>query len=313
MTEQEAALYKRIRDVPVNKAFEAATKAMHARSEARFRAYNAALKKSTEQVEPTHSAIREIFANNPAFASVAKALQARRAKPYIDQLPPLKVPPTPKVARLKLGSVHLVDVPPFQSQTWSACQFSGGNESVSDDVTSLGADGNGNMSFNISGGGQSFDNASSVSCWAAVGGAYTMPPGLGKEETNGAWLRFSANPSFNWTAAWGSWWYRLASGNIWIGQVVNRFDANWVYIDDPVWTQINLVSWNDYNLADNSSQTGENAGFGLTSWLFVEPQVNYFAWVWIGASAFGDWVDSGSSGSNATMNANCSQLILDSF
>jgi hypothetical protein len=218
------------------------------------------------------------------------------------------------VPRLKMGSVHLVDTPPFQAETWQGVSITGGNQSPSDDVQDLSADGTtGNLSFSIWGGGFNADNASSVSCWAAAGQAYTMPPGLGKEETSGALLRFSANPSFNWNASWASGLWRLASGDIWIGQVVNRFDANWSFLDNPVVTQINLESWNDYNFSDMQNQSGETSAFGLTSWVFVQPGFNYFAWVWIGADAFGDWVDSGWSFSGAVMNANCSQIILDTF
>jgi hypothetical protein len=314
MTEKEIALYKQIRNVPAEKSHAAAKAAMHALSEKRFKAEIAARAENMARLEPVHSAMREALGANPAFEGVRKAIAGARVRPRRTKLLPLKVPPTPKVPRLRIGSVHLVDTPPFQAQTWQGCSFSGGNESVSDDVGGLGADGStGNMSFEICGGGFSADNASSVSCWAAVGQAYTMPPGLGKEETSGASLRFSANPSFNWSAVWGSDWWRLASGNIWIGQVVNRFDSDWNFIDNPVDTQINLVSWNDYNFADTQNPSGENSAYGLTSWVFVQPNFNYFAWVWIGASAFGDTVDSGWSISFAQMNANCSQIILDTF
>ena len=312
MTEREIALYKQIRNVPAERSLAAAKAAMYARSERRFKTEVAARAESMARVEPVHNAMREALQANPAFAGVHKA--AARVRPRRSQLPPLKLPPAPKAPRLKIGSVHMVDTPPFQAQTWQACSFTGGNPSVSDDISELSADGNtGNMSFQIFGAGINADNASSVSCWAAVGQAYTMPPGLGKEETGGASLRFSANPSFNWSAGWGSVLWRLASGNVWIGQVINRFDADWSFIDDPVWTQNSLISWNDYNLGDFVSRDGETSAFGLTSWLFVQPNFNYFAWVWIGASVYGDQVDPGNSYSDATMSANCSQLILDTF
>ena len=316
MTKQERALYERMRDVPVQKALAASKAGMDAMSERQFREENAIRAASTSRTAPVYSALRDAIASRPEFAGVMNALKLARSKPDGRPLEPIKAPPSPKVPRLRLGSMHLVDTPPFQAQTWQACSFSGGNESVSDDVPNLSADGSsGNMSFTIEGGGLGQDNASSVSCWSAVGQAYTFPAELLDVETGGALLRFSANPSFTWSGKWSSNWWRLASGNIWIGQVVNRFDQNWVFLDNPVVTQTSLISWNDYNFADQTTQSAESSAFGLTSWVFVQPNFNYFAWVWMGASAFGDTLEwtPGFSSSEAKMNATCSQIILDTF
>jgi hypothetical protein len=314
MTEQEISLYRQIRNVPPEKSLAAGKSAMNALLHQRFKAEVAAQAESTARVEPVHKAMREALQANPAFAGVQKALAQARQRRSPMQLPPLHLPPAPKIPRLKMGSVHLVDTPPFQAQTWQECSFTGGIETESDDVVVLTADGkNGNMSFNIAGGGVANDNASTVSCSAAVGQAYIMPPGLGKEETSGAFCRFSANPSFNWNANWGSDLWRLASGHIWIGQLVNRFDADWTFLDNPISTQITLFRWHDHSFADAPNHSGENSAYGLSSWIFVQPNFNYIAWVWIGASAFGDAVDAGWSSSGAVMSANCSQLILDTF
>jgi hypothetical protein len=169
------------------------------------------------------------------------------------------------------------------------------------------------MSFDIRGGGVNSDNNSSVSCWCAIGQTYVMPPEVAKVETGGASMRFTASPSFYWTADWASNWWRLSSGDIWVGQVVNRFDQNWNFIDTPVSYQTSLVSWYDHNFGDNPSQVGATTAYNLSTTAFVQPNFFYNCWVWIGADCFGDWVDSGFSYADATMQANVSSLIFDSM
>jgi hypothetical protein len=314
MTDKENALYHQIRNVSGEKSLVAAKAAMSAASEKRFRAFSQARQRSMAQVAPIHDAMRKAIAAEAQFAGVNKALSAGKIRPVPANLPPLTIPPGPKVPRLKLGSFHLVDVPPFQPLTWQSVQIYGGDQNVSEVVSSLSADGNtGDMSFNISGGGALADNSSSVSCWAAIGQTYTVPEGSGKSETGGVSMTFSASPSFNWNAQWGSGLYRLASGEIWIGQVVNQFDADWTLIGTPVSYQIDLQSWNDYNFADNQNESGETSAFGLSTQVFALPGFYYNCWVWIGANAFGDWVDSGWSFSNPSMTANVPSLTFDAL
>jgi isocitrate lyase len=140
-----------------------------------------------------------------------------------------------------------------------------------------------------------------------------MPPEVAKSETGGAMLRFSASPSFNWQAIWQSQLWRLATGELWIGQVVNRFDASWAFLDTPVSYKTNLLSWSDASFSSFPEESGMSTGFGLSTWAFVQPTFFYNCWVWIGGTVYGDAIDFGTSGSDAVMNANVSSLVLDTF
>jgi hypothetical protein len=318
MTDKEIGVYKQIRAVDGAKFLAASKLAMSNTAKQKFDVENAARTAAIARVKPVHQAMRDVIGQSHDFLKVREALATARkpqtravlGKPYI--------PPAPKVRRLKLGSVHLVDVPPFQALTWHAEQVYNG---APGSIQQLTADATtGDMTFDIWGGfspTQQSSSNSSASCWCAVGQAYTMPADLRKDETGGASLRFTATPSFNWNAGWVSGWWRLASGDIWIGQVVNRYvvnsDGSLSYVDDPVNYQISLRSWSDQNLADDGNPSGSNTAYGLTTSAFVEPGHVYGAWVWIGATVYGDNVDSGNSQSHAAMTANVSQLVLDTF
>lgn len=312
MTQEEHEFYRRIRNVDISKSTAAAKSVMSKKAAQQFWQDNDSRSANVARLDPLHNAYRSVIERSADMANVRHAASQARRKPR--RLSPAKlfVPVAPKTARLKLGSVHLVDVPPFQALTWQDIAVYNGTTESNPPQPS--ADGQtGDMSFSIDGGGWDIDNNSSVSCWCAIGQTYVMPPGVEKPETGGAFLRFSASPSFNWSALWGSGTWRLASGNIWIGQVVNRFDQNWTWIDTPVSYQQSLFSWNDYNFADSGEQSNSNTSFGLSTSVFVQPNFFYNCWVWIGATAYGDWVDTGWSYSTASMNANVSTLTLDTF
>jgi hypothetical protein len=78
-------------------------------------------------------------------------------------------------------------------------------------------------------------------------------------------------------------------------------------------TEIDLFSFNDQNLADNGNQDGSNTSFGISSFVFVQPQFFYNCWVWAGADAYGDEIDTGFSFSSVGLSANVSSLVFDSF
>jgi hypothetical protein len=315
MTDAEIRFYQQMRNVPADKSLAASKAAMYAASEARFKEREAARLASIARVDPMHEAMRKVILENPAYSEVkaaAASVKAAAARPAPPQLPKLAVPPRPPASRLRLASVHLVDTAPFQAMTWQSVSIYGGN-SQDAVVSKLTADDNGYMSFALSGGGVYSDSNSSGSCWCAIGQTYVMPPDVAKSETGGATLRFTASPSFRWNVDYGSNLWRLSSGNIWIGQVVNRFDQNWTLIDTPVSYQTNLYSWYDHNFGDSSTPSGSTSAYSLSTTAFVQPNYFYDCWVWIGAYAFGDAVDSGSSWSNVFVDANVSSLIFDSL
>jgi hypothetical protein len=312
MNEQEKKLYQQIRDVPGDKSLAAAKEVMWKSSSARFKAENEARTLSMACAEPIHQQLRTGFEKNFGIIDFQAARERQKEVIAKQERPKLFIPQAPRGPRLKIGSVHLVDTAPFQSLTWQEVSTFGGSPSAPEPPMADGT--TGNMSFDIAGGGGgAISNNSSVSCWCAIGQAYVFPPGLEKVETGGAMMRFSASPSFNWQAMWMSEFWRLASGNIWVGQLVHRFDSNWVFIDTPVSTQQVLESWNDYNQGDFTVQQGSSTSFGLTCNVFISPGFIYDCWVWVGATAYGDQVDAGWSGSSAFMTANVSSLIFDVF
>ena len=313
MTDQEQDLLKRIRNVSGAKALAAAKEAMSNAAKQKFDIENAARAASIASVEPTHNAMRDVIASSADFRGVRDALAAAPRPMARSVLAKPFVPVAPKTPRLKLGSIHLVDTAPFEAMTWNAVQTINGPADTNMPSPPVADGASGDMSFDIYGGGLTNANNSSVSCWCAIGQSYIVPEEAGKPETGGSTLRFSASVSFNWSAFWSSVHWRLASGNIWIGQVVNRYDQNWVLIDVPVSYQQPIQSWHDYNLDDSQSPSGSNTSYGLSTSVFIQPTFNYDGGVWIGASAYGDKIDSGWSGSVAQMSANVNALVFDSF
>jgi hypothetical protein len=313
MNDKDRRLLQLFKKTPHENILANCKAAMTKASDARFKKRVRAIEDHRRRVDPLRTAMREAMTQMPQFA---KALEAMKAlKPASLHKTTTAAPRTsaPKEAQLRRGSVHLVDFPPFQALSWQ--QETGSGPPYTDPPPT--ADGStGNMSFLVQAGG----NANNVvSCWAAIGQSDFVPtsdpeldfflelgfPGV---------LRFTASPSFSWDAAWGSDWWRQAAGNLWIGQVVNRFDLNGSLIDTPVSYQTNLFSWNDSSWADAPpDQSGESTGWTLQCDVLVEPAFFYNCWVWIGATANGDGIDSGWSMSNCQMNANVSSLVLDTF
>lgn len=313
MNEQEKKMLQQIRIVPGEKNLAAIKKVREKFAQEKFEAENAARKASNARLEPVHEQMRQAFQKNPAFAGVNEAIMQLRKKREIHVLPKPFIPIAPKVARLKIGSFHLVDVPPFLTGTWQAANIGGGDSTPYPPLSN--ADPDGNLSFSMTAGqsGSGASNDSGISCYAAVGQTFVVPPNSGKEDTNGVSMIFSAFPSFNWQAVWGSDWWRQASGNIWIGQFVDKYNENWSYVDSPVSTQQSLCSWNDNNLADSQDRGGANTSFGMSSAVFVQSNFFYNCGVWMGASVSADESDSGWSISFATMNANVNSLMFDAY
>jgi hypothetical protein len=153
MNEREKALYQAARNVPVERLLKAGRHVMTSESAKHFKARNEALKARIAAADPVLEAMRTAIAKSSDFAPVRTALAAARKRPERLSLPPLFVPAAPKAARLKLGSVHMVDTPPFQAAVWQEISVFGGPNDIS--VPLPVADGTtGNMSFQIFGGGR---------------------------------------------------------------------------------------------------------------------------------------------------------------
>jgi len=263
---------------------ELLTKAFDDRFQARVKA-NA---QAASAGEPTREALRAAFS---AVPGVKEALGKKRARAQALELPRVGKVPAPKRPMVRLGSVQVIDVPPFQALT--------GQSGTGNNEINLSADPSGNMSFTIAPG---LDDSGSCQGWCAIGQAFVTP--------DAGILEFQATPSFSWSCVWLSEWWRQAAGTVFIGQVINRWQIDGPYIDTPWSSQSNLFSFDDYNLADDGFQQGESSGYDLTATIQCDTSVFLECWVWIGAYSNAD----GSNGQSSALNimqANVSSLTLN--
>jgi hypothetical protein len=299
-TEQKA--YEELMNVPHKKKIAAAAKkTMRRVAEDRFKAQTAVWAERKARLKPVHQAMRLATKKSPELAGIRAAIEAlSKKKRPAHKRPKLVRLPAPKSPYLKLGSAHVVVGPPYSF----ANQWLGVNGSARANIEPNADDSNGNMSFDLVAGLDGANNGGSgnISCWAAVGELLTT--------SNEGMLTFTANRSFNWSAWWVSNYWREAAGSLWIGEVIERFDSNGVYIDTPVVTQNILESFDDYNLSDMGNKSGLDSGSSMAVNLFLESDLIYNCWVWMGCSTTADFSD-GQSLTELSMNANVSSLAFD--
>ena len=301
MNPAEAEVYRRLTNIPHREKIAAESKkVMHRLAEERFKQERKARAERRSRMGPVHEALRAAAKASPELADVRAAISAvSKHRPERLQLPHPAPLPAPKSPVLKLGSVNIVDVPPFQGLTSANLEGFGEFAGPTADGTT------GNMNFFMfSGADSSGAGAGFMNCWTAIGQLLSPPEGQGNN------LMFLASPSFSWNAIWISNWWRQAAGNVWIGQVINRFDSNGVFIDTPVVTQNQLFAFDDYNFSDMGFQPGFSSGDNLSCSLFVESNLLYECWVWAGGSANSDW-SNGQSLANVGLSASLSSLTLN--
>lgn len=279
MTPEQAAAYKRFRTIPKEFAGRPRSEELLKKMfEARFKRRSELNARRRAAMRPAHEALRSAF---HAIPGVAEAIKKTKLPEKIPQ-----AVPTPRAQRdplVRLGSLHIVDVPPFQALTG---QSGTGNNVISGSNTANPvADGNaGVMNLLI---GPGTDDSGNCECWCALGQAFVTP--------DAGILQFSANPSYCWTCVWMSQWWRQAAGTAYIGQVINRWAPSGAYLDTPVSTQNTLYSFDDYNFDDDGYQTGEASGDYLTSQITCAGGEFIECWVVIGAYANADGTNSQSS------------------
>jgi hypothetical protein len=267
MTPEQAAAYKRLRTIP--EEFNSGLRS----GDLLTRLFAEQLKQKTRlnddmraAVEPVHQALREAFGAMPGVVAAFKNWR-RPNRPVLSKASPTKGAKEPRV---RLGSITVVDVPPFQGLTGQS--GTGDNEIIPQ------VDGDaGTMSLVLSPG---TDDSGNAQCWCALGQAF-VTPGDGI-------LEFAASPSLSWSCAWGSTWWRQAAGTIWVGQVVNRWQVDGPCLDTPVSSQRDLYSYNDYNFADSGQKSGETSGFALESTFICDAEQYLECWVVIGAFSNAD-------------------------
>jgi hypothetical protein len=295
-------IYRRMKIVPNAELLRANRDAMVRFSEHRVEAERRRLAERAERDAPVYNEMREVLRKMPELAGVMASIDSRgktiRTKPH--RLPIEKNPFAPTKPVVRLGSLHIVDAPPFAADTWT-WQEGDSNRFLWGPA----ADGaTGNMGFQMQPGATS---AGHMACWAAVGVAaqvidFNFPPAL---------VVFTAVPSLGWSYREDSNWWREAAGNIWIGQWVGVFDQNGVFLNNPVSTQVPLASFDDRNFAGAGSDEASTSGMQLQSLMFFPPVgsiINY--WCWTGASCNADGSNN-QSFCSVDMQANCSNLIID--
>jgi hypothetical protein len=230
-----------------------------------------------------------------AIAALAKKKRPALKLPRLARVPALRSP------QVRLGSIHVNDVPPFLALAWL------GISGYADASEGPNADGSsGNMNFFISAGLNPGDQGGngSISCWTAIGQTFAAP--------NSGQLVFSASPSISWAADEVSLFWRQAAGNLWIGQVINVFNSDGSLISTPVATQSSLVSFDDYNLSGGSDPSGSNSGMQLSASLSAEAGMLYNCWVWMGGNATADSYNA-QSFAEVNMWATVSSIGVDLF
>jgi hypothetical protein len=302
MNQVELDSYGRLRDISkakLDKITAGGKAAMYRASDERLKQERAARGERYARLEPVHAALRSIFEKSPELANARGAVMALPRRESSPRLPHSALSPVPKLPVVNPGSLHLDNTAPHQTRVWIG---EWGDNSL---TTAPSADAaTGTMSFFLAPG---HEGSGSASCWAAIGQAYAPP------KENGI-LAFSASLSYSWSAWWSSALWCEAAGNLWIGQVINRFDAEGTYIDTPVVTQNSLLSFNDYSLSEVQNPSGSSAGNTVSTSLAVEGDLFYECWIWAGGFAAANEVSTDNwSHAEVELSANVRSLVLELF
>ncbi len=307
MNAAERKAYKDLRNVPHKKIEEAGRDALRRAVELHFKRQADARAVRKSRLAPVHKALRAAAARSPEMESLRGPISKAMKLPKRHKLPRLPASSL-KSPLVRLGSIHVVDVPPFQTVT-------GFNQNGATWMEGPTANPNGSLSLMMGAGVDAGGDgaAGSIDCWAAVGQAYTFPfptgPLVSANELKGI-LTFSVSPSVNWSADWASSFWRQAAGNIWIGQVVNQFDVNGTFVGTPVSAAQSLESFDDYNFSDSGFQNGASSGVPLSCTLPVKNGMFYECWAVIAASATGDFSND-QSFAVVIIQATANPLVID--
>jgi hypothetical protein len=262
-----------------------------------------------KRLDPVYQELEAVLKKSPEFAGVVSAIDARDNK-HRQAGPPAasRHPFAPTRPLVRHGSIHIVDSLPFYSDTWLGQEGSSNSSSLTADGTT------GDMSFSLSPG---LSSSGQMSCWAALGATVAIP-------SSTFIIDFTANPSVSWWYNEKSEWWRQAAGNMWVGLYVGLFNSDGTFLASAVDTQNSVVSFNDYNLADDNSNSGSNSAMPLSAGIildlpFADGGLPWAAeggflqyWCWIGGSCNSDGSNSQSE-ADIQMNANCANLIVDIF
>ncbi len=299
MNQAEKKVYQRLRKVPAKLREPSAWEPIRRASKKRFEAEKDAIASRNTQTARVYDALRSLVQGSPQADALRAALPSLPQKRVNTTIPKLAPIPAPKSAKLRLDPIQLIDIAPFVTETWW--------DATGPNNITVAADPSGNLNVFTDAGYDPQQGATGnghASCWAAAGQDYT-PPAEGM-------LRFSASPSFSWRTRWGSTFWRQAAGQVWIGQLIIRFDQNGVIIDAPVQTQNILYSFDDRNLDDRGDQSGSATGLLLQSQLIVDPSFVHRCFVWIGGSANADRSNN-QSWANISLAVSFSSITLELF
>jgi hypothetical protein len=314
MTSDEATeLYRRLKmDHPAQLQSEGHA-AMERFSEQQFLTEKWRLEERRRRLDPVYCELVTALRKSSDLAGVVRAVDAlaRSPRPTIQLPQPAKrlfVPSKPPAKPLIQGDwVTIVESLPFFSNTWNS--EDGNNNSWDIPPTADGT--TGDMSYRMRPG---ISSSGHMACWAALYVQLAIP-------NRPCYYSFTANPSVSWWYAEKSEWWREAAGNMWIGQLVNLFDAAGNFICTAVNTQNSVASFDDRNLGDESENAGSNSSIQVSSSIAIgfsgltwsQPASAEGGFVqcacWIGGSANADGTND-QSASVIQMNAKCSSMTI---
>lgn len=193
---------------------------------------------------------------------------------------------------------HIVETPPFLTMT--------GYSQNGPNTVAFNADPSGSAIVSIQAGVEdSTTGNGTASVWAALGSSVIVPAATSS-------VQFRITCDFNWESDWSSSWWRLAAGDVWVGQLVNRFTTAGLFIDTPVASQLVQPDsvFNDYNLDDNGYQVGSASPYTQSSIITNNQPVRLDCFLWIGGYAS---AQPGDSTAHVVMAAGLTALEIDIF
>lgn len=299
-----AEALRRIKEVPHREKIRAASHQVLERLACQYFAQNKKNREKRKALYNLPATQRRALRESPRYADFFKSLRPLPRPERVFLKPPAS-PGGLKSPSIRLGSVHLIDAPPFlclESVSFSGIAEIGGPSVLPD----------GGMSMNVTAGfaGPAVSPTAlgygDASCWTAIGQIYASVYDPSDGEVT-SMLTFTASPTVNYSVSWDSFSLEQTTGELWIGQVVNKFDLLGNLVDTPINTQGMIFQFDEFDIFGSGgtpipptyigNQSGDDLVFpgppveevvNLECSLEVSNSFLYGFWVWMGGAASAD-------------------------
>jgi hypothetical protein len=221
--------------------------------------------KRQQQIRPVVEAFHTVLSKDAGFAPIINALEEMRrhrdkeitshGNVYLQKTPP-------QSPFAKLGSLTVLDVPPFLTITASDGQ---GDNSATEFPN---ASPNGTMGFQLNPG---VVANGSITAWAAVGQVFAP-------QTDGPMSLF-ASPTISWGANWWSELFREAGGNLVMEFIVSTFDGSGNFLGNNVMFPFPLFNKSDYSWFEGDQSDSGNLLPPMIGFTQVQAGTFVFCWV----------------------------------